>query len=91
VNQIYDQYSPAIDAKKRDAQRAAQNMGGFAGRLMGATQQNKEGSAQGNVGLKDLERMGQKALWNLGKAGTRVAGGIDRLQQQSRTQNAKPT
>jgi len=44
-------------------------MGGFAGRLMGGTQQNKEGNAQGNVGLKDLERMGQKALWNLARPG----------------------
>jgi hypothetical protein len=38
------------------------------------------------VTMKDVERIGQKALWGLGKVGTRVAGGIDRLQQQNQNQ-----
>jgi hypothetical protein len=77
---LYGQYSPMIEEKRKEAQRAANNLGGMAGKFLNQNQKPKE-TSQG-VTMKDVERMGQKAVWGLGKVGNKVAGGIERLQQQ---------
>jgi hypothetical protein len=84
VNQLYKQYSPQIDQTRKEAQRAADTMGGLAGRVINGNPDRRD--AGQSVTMKDVERIGQKALWGLGKVGTRVAGGIDRLQQQNQNQ-----
>ena len=84
VNQLYVQYSPQIDQGRKEAQRAADRVGGFAGRVINGNPDRRD--AGQSATMKDVERLGQKALWVLGKVGTRVAGGIDLLQQQSQNQ-----
>lgn len=80
VNQLYEQYSPQIDQTRNQAQRAAGTMGEFAGRVINGNPDRRDAGQP--MTMKDVERIGQKALWGLGKVGTKVAGGIDRLQQQ---------